>query len=308
MNKILLIKGTFILLLAAWGIISCSRQEEAKAPRQEFGQQELLIGLIPGQNIFEQRTRYQHLGTYLSKKLGISIVFTTLITYEDLIDRFVSEKMDSAFFGSLAYAIARSKMEVEPIARPVNLDGTSTYRGYIFVRKESGIRNAADMKGRRFAFVDHATTAGYVFPRAYFRANNVVDMKTYLSEIIFTGSHEAAVYAVLKGEADIGAAENTIYDKLAAENPHIEKELVIIAASGAFPRNCLAVRSDMDLALKKALKQTLLDMHRDPKGARVLELFGARGFIETVHRDYAQVYSLAKEAGLDIGGSDHTNR
>ena len=48
--------------------------------------------------------------------------------------------MDGSFFGSFTGAMAIEKLGVEPIARPVNLDGTSTYKGYIFVRKDSGIK------------------------------------------------------------------------------------------------------------------------------------------------------------------------
>jgi phosphonate transport system substrate-binding protein len=60
-----------------------------------------------------------------------------------------------------------------PLARPVNNDGTSTYFGYIFVRKDSNIKETADMKGKTLALVERATTAGYVFPLAWFKLQGV---------------------------------------------------------------------------------------------------------------------------------------
>ena len=289
-----------ILSVAALAMGSCERTKQPVEPKQTIGQQELLIGLIPEQNVFRQRERYTVLRNYLSAKLGITVNFTSLSRYGNIIERFNAERMDGAFFGSFTFALAQSQLGVEAIARPVNLDGTSTYHGYIFVRKDSGIRTAAAMKGKRFAFVEKATTAGYLFPLAYFRESGIEDPRSHLGESFFTGSHDAAVHAVMNKEADIGAAKNTIYDQMASENPRIEKELVILASSGVVPQNCLAVRKDLDPELKNALKRTLLDMEKDPAAAETLRQFGARGFVETTIQDYEYLYQLTKRVGIDL--------
>jgi phosphonate transport system substrate-binding protein len=287
---------------------SCKKAPEEPPATKSFRQQELLIGLIPEQNIFRQRERYLLLGKYLTARLGIAVNFTSLSRYGNIIDRFRGEKMDGAFFGSFTYGLARQQLSVEPLARPVNLDGTSTYHGYIFVRKDSGISTAADMRGKHFAFVERATTAGYLFPLAYFRASGIHDPLRYLGQSFFAGSHDAAILAVLHKEADVGAAKNTIYDQLAHENKRIEQELVILAASGVVPQNCLAVRKDLDPVLKEELKRTLLGMEKDPEGAEVLRRFGARGFIETHDRDYGYLYTLSGQVGIDLKTYHYQNQ
>jgi phosphonate transport system substrate-binding protein len=148
------------------------------------------------------------------------------------------------------------------------------------------------MKGKRFALVERATTSGYLFPLAYLRESGIADPQAYLGETLFAGSPEAAIKAVLNKEADVGAAKSTIYDLLAAENPRVEKELVILTSSSVLPLNCLAVRRDLDPELKDALKKTLLDMEKDRAGIETLRRFGARGFIETNDRDYEYLYRL----------------
>lgn len=289
------------------GLAACKRAKEEPPARRAFGQQELNIGLIPEQNIFRQRERYQLLRKYLSAKLGVSVNFTSLSRYGNIIERFKAEKMDGAFFGSFTGALAIRKLGVEPLARTVNFDGTSTYHGYIFVRKDSGIHGVKDMQGKRFAYVERATTAGYLFPLAYFKEQGVPDVRSYLGEGFFAGSHDAAVLAVLNREADIGAAKNTIYDQLASENPRIEREMTILAASRTVPQNSLAVRKDLDPALKQALKKALLEMDKDREGAEVLRQFGARGFLETTAQDYAYVFMLSKEVGIDLSAYGYKN-
>ncbi len=263
-------------------------------------QQKLLIGLIPEMNIFKQKQRFKLLGEYLSKKTGVRVEFTILSRYGNIIESFTTDKMDGAFFGSFTGALAIQKLGVTPLARPVNLDSTSTYHGYLFVRKGSGIKNAQDMRGKKMAFVEKATTAGYVFPLAYLKENGITDIDSFFSEYFFTGSHDAAIFAVLNKKADIGAAKHSMYDRVRKEDPRVDKELVILAQSPPVPSNGLCVRKDLDDTLKKKLKDALLALDKDPEGETVLKKFGAMRFIETTARDYQPVFDLAKKAGLDI--------
>ncbi len=301
MNKIALLSTIAALVLAT----ACSSPETA-APPTAAREGSLLIGLIPEQNIFRQIERYEPLAAYIGDKTGMKVRLTVLPRYGNIIKNFVSEGMDGAFFGSFTYALAHAKLGVEVLARPEGLDGTSTYHGLIFVRKDSGIKSVRDMGGKRFAFVDKATTAGYLLPLAYFKKNGV-NFKKYLKESYFTGTHEDAIDDVLSGKADIGAAKNTVYERLAAADGRIKKELVILERSPDVPENGLAVKKDLDDSIKLKLKTVLLNMHNDPEGAKVLKGFGAKRFIETTDGDYQPVYKYAREIQLDLATYDYMN-
>lgn len=263
-------------------------------------QKKLLIGLIPEMNIFKQKERFKLLGDYLSKKAGITVEFTILSRYGNIIESFSTEKMDGAFFGSFTGAMAIQKLGVIPLARPVNPDNSSTYKGYLFVRKDSGIKGIKDMKGKKMAFVEKATTAGYVFPLAWLKDNGISSIDGFFSEYYFTGSHDAAVLAVLNKKADIGAAKHSIYDRVRKEEPRVDRELAILAQSPEVPSNGLCVRKDLDLQIMAALKNALLSLHNEPEGKAVLEKFGALRFIETTAKDYQPVLDMAKKAGIDL--------
>jgi phosphonate transport system substrate-binding protein len=277
------------------------------APKPASKAPSLLIGLIPERNIFKQIERYEPVTGYLSKKMGINIELKVLTRYGNIIENFVSLGLDGAFFGSFTYALTHAKIGVEAVARPENLNGISTYHGLLFVRKDSGIRSAEDMAGKRFAFVDKATTAGYILPLVYFKEQGIKDYKAFLKETYFTGTHEDAIYDVLNKKADIGAAKNTVFFKLSAKDSRIKNELVILQRSPDVPENCLAVRKDLDASVKHKLKQVLLNMHTDPDGIEVLRNFGAEKFIETTTDDYASVYQYAQEIGLNLETYDYLN-
>ncbi len=301
-------KRNFLFILVALCIavpFGCSNSEKAPA-RQMTGKKTLLIGLIPEQNLFRQMERYEPLAAYLSDKTGTQIKLTVLTRYGNIVDNFVSNRLDGAFFGSFTYALAHSKLGLQVIARPEDLDGVSTYHGLIFVRKGSGITSYREMKGKRFAFVDKATTAGYLFPLAYFQKRGV-NYRTYLKESYFTGTHEDAILDVLNKKADIGAAKNTMYDRLAKSDARIKSELVVLEESFKVPENALALRNGLDGSLREKFKSALLNMDKDPDGIRVLKIFGARRFIETTEADYQPIYRTTQEIHLDLATYDYRN-
>lgn len=274
----------------------------------QLRQQKLLIGILPEMNVFKQKKRFQLLGEHLSKKTGLKVEFTILSRYGNIIDHFNAEKMDGAFFGSLTGALAIRKLGVVPLARPVNPDGSSTYHGYLFVRKDSGIKGVKEMKNKTMAYVDKTTSAGYLFPLAYLKDNGIANPGRFFRTSFFSGSHDAAVSAVLNRKADIGAAKHSIYEQMRKADPRIDRELTILAESGQMPSNGLCVRKDLDDTLKMKLKSVLLNLHLEDDGKQVLKQFGVIKFIETTSDDYQPVFEMAAKAGIDINSYDSRNK
>ena len=162
---------------------------------------ELVIALVPEKNVFEQKKRYHYITDYLSKKLGIIVRTEILPDYGAICSAFLEGKVDVGFFGSFSYGLVHARASVEPIARPVWLNGSSTYSGYLFVRKDSGINAVEHMKNKRLALVHKATTAGYIFALDYFKNSGITNLDEYFSQVLFCGSHDAAAWAVYSGEA-----------------------------------------------------------------------------------------------------------
>ena len=302
MSRILISIYLCLTILFGCGETKTERDIETQESRPS-----LVLGLIPERNIFKQLDRYEPLATYLSEKIGADVKLKVLTRYGNLIDNFASAGLDGAFFGSFTYTLAHAKLGVEAIARPETVGGVSTYYGLIFVRKDSGIKSVGDMKGKCFVFVDRATTAGYLLPLAFFRAHRIENYKTFFKETYFSGTHEDAIYDVLNKKAEIGAAKNTVFARLAAADSRVKDELVILARSPEVPENGLAVRNDLDHAIRNKLQEALLNMQNESQGIQVLKDLGAMRFIETTDSDYANVYKYAKQIGLDLTTYQYQN-
>ncbi len=288
-------KAVFIIFVL--GIVVLAAGARADTLSGEGTRRPFTIGLTPERNVFKQMERYAPLAEYLSEKTGLDVRLKVFMSYGKAIDDFVSSGMDGAFFGSLAYVLARERIGVRVLVRPQDQNGSSLYHGLIFVRKGSGINHVTEMRGKRFAFVDPATAAGFLLPLVYLRSHGVKDYKSYFAETYFTGTHEDAIYDVLNGKADIGAAKNTIFWRLAGADPRIGRELKILTRSPDLPETALAVRKDLDPQVGTAIRDTLLRMHSDPLGLTILRDLGARRFVPTTDADYEPVVGYLRQIG-----------
>lgn len=312
-NKLL--AGSFILWVLFF-LIGCqnreeikkvdlNKTEEIKEDIQELPQ--IRIGLIPEQDVRSMAARYEPLAGYLSKKLNMRVTLVYLDNYGEVCDKFIYKQLDAAFFGSFGYVLTHAKSAVEPIARP-DYAGTSTYRGLIIVRRDSGIKDVKDMKNKRLALVHRATYAGYLYPLYYFKEQNISDLESYFSKVMFAGSHDRAVFAVLNGQADIATPKDLVYERMVKENPDLEQKLIVLSASGPVPSNSFCVSNDMEPGLKNKLKSILLNLQNDPEARPVLASLGAAKFIQTRDKDYANLYEIIKALDIDLNAYPYYER
>jgi len=252
----------------------------------------ITIALLPERNVFEQKKRYQPLQEYLKLLDNYQLIFTEIL----------ERRVEGGFFGSMNGAIAQLKGGIEILARPVDLDGVSTYSGFIFTREDTGVtKDPKTWRDKRIALVNKATTAGYLYPLSLLRRSGYQgDPERYFARMTYTGSHDAAILAVFNGEAEFGACKNTIYNEYIRLHPEIQRTVVVLESSAQVPSNGLGVRPDLDPELKRLLREALLSMHTREDGQRALRQFQAQRFIATDARDYEPVFTMAREAGLDL--------
>jgi phosphonate transport system substrate-binding protein len=258
----------------------------------------LIIGIIPEVDLAKQMERYTPIVRYLGKQIGMEVGVKPLANYGLIYEELRDGKIDAGFFGSFVYGMTRARLGIEPVARPVRPDGVSTYAGLLFSRKDSGIKTAKDMKGKTIALVDPATTAGYLAQKVYFKKHGI-DMEKDL-KIFWAGSHDAAAKAVFKKQADVGGAKNHPFNKMAAEDPAFKDAMTVLDESSTVPDNVFAVKKGLDPKMKEKIRNVLDNMDKNSEGAEVLKKFGAAKFVATTDADYKNLYSMVKEAGIDL--------
>lgn len=292
-----LLRCLAIATLTIAGIISAPADSPADAPARG---NRVIIAIIPEMNLVKQMERFTPLSHYLTTKTGIEVDIKPLSNYGQLYEEMRNGTIDGGFFGSFVYVMTRARIGIVPLARPVDPGGISTYSGLTFVRKGSGIKTPADMKGKTIALVDPSTTGGYLAQKEYLK-NNGIDLDNDL-KIHWAGSHEAAIKAVLHGQADIGGAKDTVVRKFRRENRVFDSVATIIDETprNRVPDNTFAVRKGLDRAVAEKLKEAMLGMNSDPQGKKILAKFGAAKFIATTDNDFRSLYKLVNHLNINL--------
>ena len=229
--------------------------------------QELKFGFTPVLSEPEMRTEFEPLMNYLSDAIGQKVTLYIAKDYGDLRTQMENGAVDIGSFSPFAYVDAARGGKIRIIAQSI-IEGSATYRGIIVVRKDSELKSIADLKGKRFAFVDPKSASGYVYPRAMLIEKGI-NPETFFKETIFAGSHDKVIAAVLKGRVDAGA----IYDGAlgVAKRSDVSVDgLLTIASSDPIPHDAIAVRIGMNEKLAQRIQLALINLDKSEAGRRVI--------------------------------------
>ncbi len=282
MRWVALLLGLAVPLLAASGQAQNGPRQAAPAAAER---PLVRIGVVPALTVTETIQQYQPILDYLNQRLAADARLQPQKDYATVLEKMREGELEAGIVGSFIGWRAIREIGAIPLARP-DRDGVSTYEGFVFVRKDSGIRDISGLRGKTFAYVDRDTSAGYVYPRRLLSQKGY-DPDRFFEEARFTGKHDAAVLMVLNRMADGGAAKDDVYLRLERQNPRVRDELVVLHRSDArFPDRTLLVRKGFDPALAQEIGRALAAMHQGEAGRRALAAAGFSRYLATEAADF----------------------
>ncbi|MCX7045519.1 MAG: phosphate/phosphite/phosphonate ABC transporter substrate-binding protein [Candidatus Sumerlaeota bacterium] len=271
------------------------------------------------------------LAAYMEKKLTIvmnggkdkfyvkSAVPTNYIT---VIEAFGTQKADFAALTVYSYILAHDvkKYDAQMVLSVIRGKDERSYQGEIIAHKDSGIKKLEDLKGKKFAFVDPASTSGYIMPLKLLKEKGVV-----LGGTIFAQRHDNVVTMIYQKQVDAGAcyygppavikqpdgSEKTIIrdarDKVRTQFPDVEDKVRIIALTEEIPNDPWVLRGKIfdnaakNEALKKAVIEGLLEYAQTPEGKNTLDgLSNVTGLFEANDSAYNGIRKAVKDADMDL--------
>lgn len=286
-KKISYIFIAIILLAAAVEAILFLSKINTKLP--EIRQKQLIsVGIIAT----DKKTieKYQIFIDYLNKKSDNTWYLVPLKDYGTFVNQLELKEIKTGFIGSyIAYRLINEGIGTPVVREEKN--GVSTYAGYIFTRTDSGLNKIEDLEGKKFAYVDSYTSAGYIFPY-YLLKSKGYDPENFFNVTSFLGSHDKAILSVASGEYDGGAAKDSSWNKLMAANPDMEKEMQIIEKEGPFPDQTFMVNDEFEKSEIIKLKNLLLKMPDSEEGRDYLSKMNIDRFIATEESDFSKIKKL----------------
>jgi ABC-type phosphate/phosphonate transport system substrate-binding protein len=111
-------------------------------------------------------------------------------------------------------------------------------------------------------------------------------------------SHDAALNALEKGEADVAIVKNRVWDGLKDKYPDLS---LVGEDKGQNPDGTLIVSKKIPPTLEARISDALLALKEDSsaEAAAVKKSLGIQGYIKTTLKDFDHTLSLLKKAGVD---------
>jgi phosphonate transport system substrate-binding protein len=263
------------------------------------GQERVLrFALTPSEETTEQQlTRSQDVIQALERDTGLRVVPYTAADYVSVIEAMRSKKVDVSWLGAFSYVLAAQEAGAEAFAAGVRkATGKATYASVIVVRGDAPYQTVADLKGKSLAFVDPASTSGYLFPKAALAKIGIKEPERFFSQVVFAGAHDAAQLAVLNGRVQAGASNDRVMDNLLKRGAFKPGDLRVILRSEDIPLGPVAYRRDLPESTRTAVRRSFLEMKN--------VTFGTLGelthFVEVSDRTYDIIRETAQILNLDL--------
>jgi phosphonate transport system substrate-binding protein len=229
----------------------------------------------------------EHYGIHFELRAGAS--------YAAVVEGMCNDQADIAWFGAVTFGQANDRCGVDLLAVDV-LKGDSSYYSGIFVRKDSGIKTIADMKGKSMAFGSPNSTSSFNFPVAMLIAAGVDPVKD-LKKVIIAGSHSASVAALSEGKVDAAAASYNSFGKAVKKGVIDPKHFQALAKSQPIPNPPLAMNKNLDKALKASLRQAFGEIHTKIDPAKIRGYGGKKVDRYDANFDVQKIFNALKKLG-----------
>lgn len=263
------------------------------------------IAYAPNESNTEAADARNGLADDLSAVLGCEVEEIQASDYNAIIEALRTGKAEMAYMGSQALALGVERTNLEPIVMKAE-DGDPEKAIYHSVLITSSanedINSIEDIKGKTMAFVDPDSTSGNLVPTAeIIQAFPDEDLNSdklhtngdFFEAVSFSGSHQAGLQAVIKGDVDVVPISDQILASEIANGNAAEGDVKIIHESAAIPAEAVVVAEHVDQATRDKLVEFLTSYDNEQYFTDVIKVPGAR-FVECDMSDYEDIIELNK--------------
>jgi phosphonate transport system substrate-binding protein len=201
----------------------------------------------------------------MSKATGLEIKPFFADDYAGLIEAMRFGRVQVGWFSNKSGLEAVNRANGEVFAQSTYPDGVPGYYSVVLVRKDSPIRNEADLlkcdKSLDFGMGDPNSGSGYLVPLVYLFAPKNIDPEKCFKTVV-SQNHEANALSVNNKLIDAATNNTTNIKVLQRSKPEVVANLREVWRSPLLGLDPIIFRKDLDPAVKAKLRQFFQDYGR----------------------------------------------
>jgi phosphonate transport system substrate-binding protein len=297
-------KKTFAVgmtLALAATIVGCSSDDKNNGggeAKTEKDPEKLVVGFIPSQNAENLAAKAKPMGDLLSKELGIPVDVQVTTNFNGLVEGMAAKKIDIGFLNPVNYVFAHDKKNAVTLLLQTERNGANFYRA-MFVKRadDTSINKIEDVKGKKVAFVDASSAAGYIYPSVVLKGANInpeTDVKAS-----FAGGHDKALMALSRGDVDVATVFEDARDVILKEVPDAKEKLVPFAYSDKIPNDTVCIRNGFSEEFNKKVQQAFINIMKTEEGKKIgKEIYSFDNLVPADDKNFEPVRKAIETMGL----------
>ncbi|MEO1770093.1 phosphate/phosphite/phosphonate ABC transporter substrate-binding protein [Candidatus Enterococcus ferrettii] len=264
----------------------------------------LTIVQMPDETNPDAGTKNDEFRKDMEKELGIEIEELEGAEYSVGIEAMKAGKLDVLLVTPMSYYQAKKVAGVEPLVTTTSM-GEKPYRTVFIVNKDDKeTQSLEDLKGKTFAFVDPASSSGYMFPKS--KLVNELDLDPdqlenpdyFFKTVAYSGKHDSSIMGVIKGDYEAAAVAEQIIPQLVEAGMMKEDDIRIVGETDVIPNACFVIRADLPQEMKDKIKGFYLNYEN---GDYFETLYGSKDvrFVEAKDEDYDVVKEMVETLNIE---------
>ncbi len=277
--------------------LSCTRKEEPLGSEAN----PIKFFFVPSVDATLLESGAKVVEEFLEKETPYKYKFAIPQSYVAVVEAFGTDRADVASLNTFGYILANERYGTQALLKVIRY-GSGTYKSQIIARTDSPIKKLEDLNGKRFAYVDSASTSGYLLPAKYLKDKNVKPSTT-----VFAKKHDNVVTMVYQGQVDAGATfytppeEGKLQDArrlVLTQFPDVADKVKIVELTSDIPNDPFVFRKDLPEEMKKNIQEALVRFVKTESGRKAFhDLYGITDLEKTTDTEYDSVRAILKDLG-----------
>ncbi len=260
-----------LLVLAAIVLLACGQNERGKASGPEFaakppeGGKEYVFAIHPLHNPAHLFEVYGPLMDYLNRNIpGTVFRLEASRNYEEYEKKLYARQFD--------FALPNPYQTLNSLSRGYHviakMGDDYKFTGIILVRRDSGIKQISDLKGKKVSYPAKTALAATMMPQYYFQTHGL-DVNRDI-ENLYVGSQESSIMNVYLGDTAAGVTWPLPWEAFQKDHPDKARELELKWETAPLINNGVVVRDDVPEQLARRVAQLLDTLHTSDEGKAIL--------------------------------------
>lgn len=261
----------FMLIGSIFFLAACGNEGEASSGAGENGDwpEKIAIVQMPNEDNPNAASMHNQLREHLMKELDVDVIEYEGGSYAIGIEAMVSGSIDIMLATPMSFYQAQRKANAELLVKPHTDEETEYYTTFITQANNDEINSIEDLKGKNFAFVNAASSSGYLYPKGTLVKEldldpDLIEQSGYFFEnVMFSESHQNSMMGVAMGDFDAAAVTAGQYAMMLDAINIDEGDLKVIGRTQDIPDPSYIIRGDLPVDLKVAIRDAFISFDDD---------------------------------------------